>query len=122
MSVRTEKVASLVKHELGTIISREFSGGELGFSTVTEVKMTADLKIAKVYVSIYGQPDVKERTLARLENEKAYLRGQLAAHLNLRFTPSLQFYNDDTMDRVQHLESLIKQIHHDDQRRNNDER
>ena len=52
MSVRTERVASLIRHELGTIISRDYSGGELGFSTVTEVRVTPDLKLAKIYISI----------------------------------------------------------------------
>ena len=54
MSVRTERVASLIRHEVGTIISREDSGGELGFRTVTEVRVTPDLKLAKIYVSILG--------------------------------------------------------------------
>ncbi|HTR80119.1 MAG TPA: 30S ribosome-binding factor RbfA [Bacteroidota bacterium] len=114
MSVRTERVASLLRHELGTIISREYSGGELGFSTVTEVRVTPDLKIAKIYVSILGSPEVRTKTLARLESEKAQLRSTLAAHINMRFTPALQFYQDDTMDRVENLERLIKKIHEND--------
>ena len=114
MSLRTEKVASLLRHELGTVISRDYSGGELGFSTVTEVRITPDLKHAKVYVSILGAPDVRAKTLARLESEKAAIRGMLASHLNMRFTPDLQFLQDDTMDRVENLEKLIKQIHEKD--------
>jgi len=114
MSVRTERVASVIRHEVGTIISREYSGGELGFSTVTEVRVTPDLKIAKIYVSILGTPAVKTKTLARLESEKAHIRGLLAAHINLKFTPALQFYHDDTMDRVENLENLIKKIHGND--------
>ena len=114
MSVRTERIASVVRHEVGTIISREYSGGELGFSTVTEVRVTPDLKIAKIYVSIFGTPEVKEKTLARLESEKAHIRGLLAANVNMKFTPALHFYRDDTMDRVQNLENLIKKIHGND--------
>jgi ribosome-binding factor A len=114
MSVRTERVASVIRHEVGTIISREYSGGELGFSTVTEVRVTPDLKIAKIYVSILGTPAVKTKTLARLESEKAHIRGLLASHINLKYTPALQFYHDDTMDRVENLENLIKKIHGND--------
>ena len=114
MSVRTERVASLIRHELGTIISRHYSGGELGFSTVTEVRVTPDLKIAKIYVSIFGTPPVKEKTLARLESEKSHIRGLLAASVNMKYTPALQFFHDDTMDRVQNLEILIKKIHEKD--------
>ncbi|HTX20081.1 MAG TPA: 30S ribosome-binding factor RbfA [Bacteroidota bacterium] len=116
MSLRTEKVASLLRHELGTLISREFSGGELGFSTVTEVRVTPDLKHAKVYVSILGSETLRQKTLARLEAEKTAIRSRLAAHLNMRFTPALQFCHDDTMDKVENLEKLIKQIHEKDHR------
>ena len=111
MSVRTERVASLLRHELGTIISREYSGGELGFSTVTEVRVTPDLKLAKIYVSILGAPPVREKTLARLESAKAQIRALLASTINMRYTPALQFYHDDTMDRVENLAKLIKKIH-----------
>ena len=114
MSLRTERVASVLRHELGTVISRDFSGGQLGFSTVTEVRVTPDLKHAKVYVSILGSPELRVKTLARLESEKAQIRTLLAAHLNMRFTPALQFYQDDTMDRVENLEKLIKKIHEKD--------
>ncbi len=113
MSLRTERVASLLRHELGTIISREFSGGELGFSTVTEVRVTQDLKLAKVYVSILGSPEVRKKTLARLEVDKPRIRGILASHVTMKFVPELAFYHDDTMDRVENLERLIKQIHGD---------
>jgi len=83
--------------------------------------MTTDLKIAKVYVSIYGSSEVRERTLARLETEKAHIRTQLALRLNLRFTPALQFYHDDTMDRVENLENLIKKIHAGERQRDGNE-
>ena len=111
MSVRTERVASLLRHELGTIISRVYSGGELGFSTVTEVRVTPDLKLAKVYISILGAPLVREKTLARIESEKAQIRALLASNIDMRYTPALQFYHDDTMDRVENLSKLIKKIH-----------
>ncbi len=114
MSVRTERVASVIRHEVGTIISLDYSGCELGFSTVTDVRVTPDLKLAKIYVSILGAPNVRQKTLARLESEKAHIRSLLASHLNMRYTPALQFYHDDTMDRVENLENLIKKIHGND--------
>lgn len=76
--------------------------------------MTPDLKLAKVYVSIFGSTKQKEVTLARLESEKVHIRTLLAQRLSLKFMPALQFYHDTTMDRVENLENLIKQIHKDD--------
>lgn len=114
MSIRTERVASVIRHELGTVISREFSGGDFGFSTVTEVRVTADLKLAKVYISVLGNVHQREATMAKLAVEKPRIRAVLASHLNMRFTPVLTFYSDTTMDRVENIERLIKKIHDDD--------
>ncbi|MDE3057263.1 MAG: 30S ribosome-binding factor RbfA [Bacteroidota bacterium] len=114
MSIRTERVASVIRHELGTMISREYSGGEFGFSTVTEVRVTADLKLAKVYISVLGNVHQREMTMTRLAAEKPHIRAMLASHLNMRFTPDLLFYSDTTMDTVENLERLIKKIHDDD--------
>lgn len=111
MSIRMERVASLIKEELGAILIREYSNSSYGFITVTDVRVTADLKIAKVYFSIFGEVAVQERTMAMLEEEKSHIRGLVASHLRLRFTPSLQFYHDNTMDRVDRINHLIKKIH-----------
>jgi len=110
-----EKVASLIKHEVGTIINRNYRDSSYGFITVTEVRMTPDLKIAKIYVSIFGNALVKEKTLAKLESEKGEIRGLLGSHIRLKFTPSLQFYVDDTLDRVEIIDNLIRKIHKNDQ-------
>ncbi|MEK7671068.1 MAG: ribosome-binding factor A, partial [Bacteroidota bacterium] len=66
MSIRTARVASLIKEEIGTIMSREYSSTEYGFITVTDVQMTPDLKIAKIYFSIFGSPDKQAKTMNML--------------------------------------------------------
>lgn len=114
MSVRMEKVASLIKHEVSTIIQRNFSDPGYGFITVTDVKVSADLKIAKVYVSVLGNAQIKEKTLHMLESNKGEIRMLMGSHIRLKFTPSLQFYIDDTLDRVETINNLIKQIHKDE--------
>ena len=114
MSIRTERVASIIKEEIGAILIREYSDREYGFITVTEVKVTADLKIAKIYFSIFGEPAVQERTMAMLEDEKQHIRGLVASHLRLKFTPALQFFHDNTLDRVDRINHLIKKIHDDE--------
>jgi ribosome-binding factor A len=114
VALRLEKVASLLHRELGTIISRECSGSGFGFTTVTEVRMTPDLRLAKVYVSIFGTDPVREKTLKHLESQKKEIRMQMASRVSMKYVPALQFYHDATLDQVQHLEQLIKKIHKDD--------
>jgi len=114
MSIRTERVASLIKGEIGAILSREYNDRAYGFITVTEVTVTADLKIAKIYFSVFGEAAVQEKTMAMLEGEKQHIRGLVASHLRLKFTPALQFFHDNTLDRVDRINHLIKKIHDDD--------
>ena len=120
MSLRTEKVASLVREEIGTLFTREFRDKEYGFITVTEVHMTPDLRIAKIYVSILGKPEVKQQTLKMLELQKPHVRQILGSHLRLKFTPEINFYIDETMERVDRINQIIKQIHKDDSNGNNE--
>lgn len=111
MSVRMEKVASLVKHELSTVLQREFSEVTTSFVTVTEVRMTADLKTARVYVSVFGDTETKKKTMQQLDEEKAHIRSALGSHIRLKFTPSLEFFIDDTLDQAEAIDNLLKRIH-----------
>ena len=111
MSIRTERVASLIKHEIGSILTRDYSDPSYGFITVTDVKMTPDLKIAKVSFSVFTSGETQAKTMKMLENEKRHIRGLVGSHLKLKFTPALQFYLDETLDQVDRINQLIKKIH-----------
>lgn len=114
MSIRTARVASLIKEEIGAILIREYSNPALGFITVTDVMVTGDLRIAKVYFSVMGTPEVQRKTMEMLEDEKGHIRGIVGSHLRMRFIPELQFYHDTTMDRVERINTLIREIHKND--------
>lgn len=114
MSVRTEKVASMVKEEVGTIFQRNFPMEDYGFITVTDVQMSPDLKIAKIYVSIFGDDSRKKKSLALLESQKAFVRSTLGHQIRIKFTPEIYFYLDETIDRAMNLENIFKQIHKED--------
>jgi ribosome-binding factor A len=111
MSIRAEKVASLIKEEISLIFQRNFGMEEYGFMTVTEVRMTPDLKIAKVYVSVFGDTTRKEKTLRMLEDQKGFIRSTLGHQIRLKFTPSLMFYLDETLDRALNIENILHKIH-----------
>lgn len=113
MSVRTEKVSSLVKELISEIFQQNFSMEEYGLVTVTEVRMSPDLKIAKVYVSIFGDAERKKKTIALLEVQKSFVRSELGHNLRLKFTPSLSFYLDESLDHAMRIENILHQIHKD---------
>lgn len=114
MSVRSEKVASLVKEEVSTLFQREFSMLEYGLMTVTEVRMSPDLKIARIYVSVFGDAGRKERTLALLEEQKGFVRSHIGRTVRLKFTPSISFYLDESLDEAMKIEGIIQRIHRED--------
>lgn len=113
MSVRTERVASLVKELLSESIQRRFRMEEVGLITVTEVRMSPDLKIAKAYISIFGNTEKKKQTFALLEAGKAGMRSDLGHKLNLKFTPSLSLYLDESLDHAMRIEDLLNKIRKD---------
>jgi ribosome-binding factor A len=111
MSIRTERVASLIKEEIGTILIREYNDPAHGFITVTEVRVTPDLRIARIYFSVFGAEGIAAKAMAMLEAEKPHIRSIVASHLTMRFVPALEFYLDDTMQRVERINTLIRKIH-----------
>jgi ribosome-binding factor A len=113
MSLRTERVASLIKEEVGMYFTREFRDPSYGFLTVTEVHMTPDLRIAKIYVSVMGNGDVKARTMKMLDDHRGEIRSFIGSQMRLKFTPAVQFYMDETLERVERIDQLIKRIRKD---------
>jgi ribosome-binding factor A len=120
MSVRTERVASVLKEELGTLFQREFRMEQYGMITVTEVRVSPDLREAKVYVSIFGDDERKRKSLKMLEDQRPFIRTELGRAVRLRFTPDVTFFLDDSLDRAMKLENIIKKIHEDERGRAGD--
>ncbi len=114
MSVRTEKVAHLIQEEISVLIERDYRTSDMGFMTVTKVTMSPDLRLARIYVSIFGDAKVKERTLFLLNEAKKDIRHYVGAKVRLKFTPEIAFFLDDTMDYVANIEELIKKTHQND--------
>ena len=113
-AIRTERVASLIKSEISDIISKVLQHDSVGFWTVTDVKVTPDLKLARIYISIYGDRVTRENSIRKIESMKKVIRARLGSRLKLRFTPDIEFHLDDTLDRVDRINQLLKQIHNND--------
>lgn len=122
MSVRTEKVGSLLKEELSVLFQRNFSMSEYGFLTVTDVVMSPDLKVAKVYISVFGDGERKKKSFEMLEAQKPSIRSMLAQVVRLRYIPEIIFYLDETIDRAMRLENIFRQIHEQDTIKNDKEK
>lgn len=112
MSVRQEKISSLIQETLSAIFLQKLLDPELGLVTITKTKISPDLKIAKVYLSVY-EKSKREYVLEHVESIKGYIRSELAKRTELRHTPELNFYIDDTMDYVDKINEIFKNIQND---------
>ena len=107
---RSDRYGHELKKLLGEIISSELDTTKVGFSTVTEVKMTNDLRIAKVYISVLNA-DTKGKEIETFFNSRAkYLRGKLGNHLSSKSIPELRFYYDGTEAEAEKIERLISKL------------
>ena len=109
-STRQLKVARQLQRDLAEIIrSRGMAAFGGAMLTVSEVRISTDLSIAKVYVSIFPSEKQKE-VMETLEQEKKSIRGELGRQVakQLRIVPELDFYLDTSLDYAEHIEELLK--------------
>ena len=109
-SQRQLRVGELVRHALADMLTR----GEVHdpvleghLITVPEVQMTADLRLATVYVMPLGGRDA-DAVVTALERNKRYLRGEIARRVNLKFAPDIRFRLDDRFDEAERIEKLLR--------------
>ena len=108
------------RKELSTIIDRELKNQNItGMISVTKVKVTNDLKYAKVYVSILNSKSV-ENTMEGLKKSSGFIRTELAKRINLRNTPELIFEIDDSIEYGARIDSIIKDLKEGRKVENND--
>ncbi|TML99263.1 MAG: 30S ribosome-binding factor RbfA [Actinobacteria bacterium] len=101
------RVDAAVRHVIGDAVAQDLKDPRVGFVTVTDVKTSADLRHARVYVSILGTPAEREASLEGLRSAHGYLQRQVARELRLKHTPELDFVLDDTAERAFRLEELL---------------
>lgn len=113
MSIRTERVARLVQREIASILLNDFSQEIPGLVTVTAARVTGDLSIAYVYVSVLSPTEEEKNAVFRhLESLTADIRVELASRIRhqVRKIPELRFFLDETQEQVARLEALFDDI------------
>ena len=107
---RIGRIDEEYRKELSQIIGYELKNPNVtGMISVTKVKVTPDLKYAKVYVSILNSKNIKE-TMEGLKKSSGFIRSELAKRINLRNTPELVFEIDDSMEYGAKSDSILKEI------------
>ncbi len=108
---RADRIAALIKEEVGRLLLREIKDPEIGFITITKVKVSDDLRYCKVYYSVLGEKTKQETAQQGLHRAQAFIRGQVGHRLGIRFVPDLQFVYDDSAAYAEHIDSILKKLH-----------
>jgi ribosome-binding factor A len=106
-SDRLRRVDEAVRQVLSDAVASGLKDPRIGFVTVTAVRTSPDLRHARVYVSVLGDPEERESSLEGLRSAHGFLQRRVAGELNLKNTPTLDFVYDDSIERGIRLSELI---------------
>jgi ribosome-binding factor A len=109
MSHRTQKVSSVIKRAVSNVINSVLKEYTKVFVSVSDVIMSPDLQIAKVYISVQNE-DIWNKIKPFIELEKGKIRKLVGSEVKLRFTPELRFFYDDTLDKIETIDKLLASI------------
>ena len=107
---RPQRVAQLIQQEISRLLVQGLKDPRVGFVTVTEVRVTGDLRHAKVYVSVYEDGERRDETLAGLQAAAGFIKREIAQNVRIRWVPDLHFTLDEGLERAQRMEELMGAI------------
>lgn len=107
---RPERVGDQVRAELASLLTREVKDPGVGFVTLTHVKVSPDLQVARVFYTSLGDAQTKKATAQALARATPFLRRQIAQRLRLRRAPELTFQYDESIERGERIERLINEM------------
>lgn len=109
MLYRPERLAQELKSALSVIIARELHDPRVGFATVTSVKVSRDLRYARVFISVLNAAE-KKPTIEALKRATGFVRRQISARLKLRISPEIVFALDESVEHGAHMSQLIAEV------------
>ncbi len=111
-SRRVERVASLIRREVSELLIGGIKDERVsqGMVSVTTVEVAGDLQHCKIFVSVYGTPEVQDQALAGLRSAAGYVKGELSRRLNMRRTPEVIFHLDRGIEKGTSVLGLLNQL------------
>ena len=114
---RPDRVGHLLQQKLAELFARGLKDPRVGLVTITGVKMSPDLREAWVYWTVHGEAEVRKQTARGIEAARGWLRRVVGGTLGLRVVPELHFTYDETIDRGDRIERLLREVREQDARR-----
>ena len=108
---RSQRLQELFLKEISLLLQKGLKDPRIGFTTVTRIHLTDNLKHAKIYVSVLGKDTEIKSTLDGLKSARGFIRGHLGKTLYLKSVPELEFLKDENPNHVDRISRLLDQIH-----------
>jgi len=110
MTQRTDRIDELLRQEIGEIMAREIADPRVGFATITGVETAPDLRHAKVFVSVIGQPDDRKEAIRALGRAMPFIRHELGKRLRIKRIPEFHLELDETLERGTRVLHLLDEL------------
>jgi ribosome-binding factor A len=111
---RTDRVADLILKELAEVLLRKVKDPRLAEITLTAVKVSPDLRHARVYYSLLGDDEKKTEVAAGLDSARGFVKRELGKRLELRHVPDISFHFDDSLEYGSHIDQLLAELKESD--------
>ena len=111
---RPQRLAEQIREEISALMVSGLKDPRIGFATLIEVRLTPDLRVARVLVSVLGTAEEQEETLEGLRAAAGFIRRTLAQRMKLRRVPELEFRLDHTEEQAARIEELLRKTHEQD--------
>jgi ribosome-binding factor A len=112
---RADRVSGQIQRALSDLLRKSLSDPRLKNATISEVKMSADLKLAKIYYTLTAKEKVRDDALDGFNSAHGFIKRTLARELGLRYMPELKYFYDDSFDYGARMDSLINAIKKNDE-------
>ncbi|PIQ86369.1 MAG: ribosome-binding factor A [Candidatus Omnitrophica bacterium CG11_big_fil_rev_8_21_14_0_20_45_26] len=123
---REDRISELIRLELGKVMATRLRDPRIGFVTITRVEVSPDMQHAKVFYSVMTnvkqgentshQVSEREQTQTALEHARGFLQREIATTVNLRYTPHLDFYYDESLNHSLEIDQILKKIHQEEKK------
>lgn len=107
---RSERVKEQLKKEIGYIIQNNIKDPRLGMVTVTDAEISADLRNAKIFISVYGSEEEKKLTMQILNKANGFIRSEIGKRIRMKHVPELLIRFDETIEKSNRIQELLHQI------------
>ncbi|MGI6162313.1 MAG: 30S ribosome-binding factor RbfA [Bacillota bacterium] len=114
MAQRRQRIAASIREVVSELLLRRLKDPRIGFASIVNVDVNKDLSLAKVYVSVLGSDEDKEKTMEGLKSAQGLIRSEVSKALGIRYAPEIQFVLDEGIEYSMRVSKLLSEIKKDE--------